>query len=327
MYQDLAQNDWGAFTSERSLRVGTDCSGMDAPIVALQQLKIPFSHEFSSEIDQHCVATIRANFAPKVLFGDMTKRRIQDIPDIDLYVCGFPCQPFSMIGKRKGVEDPRGTLFWECLRVIRNKKPMVFVLENVRGLLSIDRGNTFRNIMNALESMQTYRTDWKILNTCDYGIPQSRKRIFIVGIRKDMCRRPLQWPRPVTCAPLEHFVDWRDEGNVKTLPHFVQGTAVFHATQRSVVFVNLSDKHNAHVNADVLCPCLLTCAHNYYCVPMKRYMTPTEMRWLQGFPAGFVDPNSKSRSQQLIANTMSVNVLVFLFKSIAQTLRSDPDED
>ncbi|NCY26811.1 MAG: DNA (cytosine-5-)-methyltransferase, partial [Alphaproteobacteria bacterium] len=126
---------------------------MEAPIVALRQLKIPFSHEFSSEIDKHCISTIRANFNPKIIFGDMTTRDIRQVPDIDLYVCGFPCQPFSMAGKRQGEQDPRGTVFYECLRVIKNKKPMIFILENVIGLLSIDGGKTFKTILRELERL------------------------------------------------------------------------------------------------------------------------------------------------------------------------------
>lgn len=118
------------FTKNSPLRVGTDCSGIEAPIMALTQLTVPFVHEFSSEIDKHCIASIRANYDPKIIFGDMTKRKLKDI---DLYVCGFPCQPFSDAGKRQGVKDPRGTIFWECLRVIRYKKPTFFILENVKG--------------------------------------------------------------------------------------------------------------------------------------------------------------------------------------------------
>jgi len=99
------------------LRVGTDCSGIEAPIQALQQLKIPFRHIFSSEIDEYCIQSIKANYKPKIIFGDkngkfpegdIRKRNIKDVTDIDLYVCGFPCQPFSTAGIRQGLEDERG---------------------------------------------------------------------------------------------------------------------------------------------------------------------------------------------------------------------------
>ena len=145
-------------------------------------MKIPFIHEFSSEIDKYCITTIKANFNPKIIFGDMKERKLKEIPDIDLYVCGFPCQSFSLAGDRLGVRDPRGTIFWECLRVIKYKKPMIFVLENVKGLLSIDKGETFKTMIHELENLKIYNVYWKVLNTADYGIPQSRKRVFIIGM-------------------------------------------------------------------------------------------------------------------------------------------------
>jgi DNA (cytosine-5)-methyltransferase 1 len=313
------------FTKERPLRIGTDCSGMEAPIVALQQLRIPFSHEFSSEIDTHCIATIQANFTPKIIFGDMKTRDIRDVPDIDLYVCGFPCQPFSMAGKRQGERDPRGTIFYECLRVIRHKKPMVFVLENVRGLLSIDGGQTFKTILRELEKLKVYNVRWKVLNTADYGIPQSRKRVFIVGIMKRNENTEFRWPEPIPCRPLEEFVDWDDKHH-NDLPQFIKTKNVSNAiTKQTAIFVNLTDVHNYHRNANRLCPCILTCNHNYYCVPMKRYINKYELLKLQGFSVNFMLPVSKSQWEKQLGNTISVNVLVHLFKNIFQRLEPTLD--
>ena len=186
------------FTSK--LRVGTDCSGIEAPIQALRQLKIPFQHVFSSEIDKYCIQSIKANYHPEILFGDpdgpypngnITQRDINTVPDIDLYVCGFQCQPFSQAGKRKGFEDKRGNVFWSCLEVIKKKQPKYFILENVKGLLSHDRpkdskrgeyGKTWKTIWKEIKKMENYdyKIQWKVLNTKDYGIPQNRERIFIV---------------------------------------------------------------------------------------------------------------------------------------------------
>ena len=127
------------------LRVGTDCSGIEAPIQALMQMNIPFKHVFSSDIDKYCIKSIKANYEPEIIFGDkdgsfpegdITKRNIDNVPDIDLYVCGFPCQPFSMAGERKGFEDRRGNVFFSCLEVIEKKQPKYFILENVKGLKS-----------------------------------------------------------------------------------------------------------------------------------------------------------------------------------------------
>lgn len=305
------------FTKENPLRVGTDCSGIEAPIMALRQLKVPFSHEFSSETDRHCIASIRANYDPKIIFGDMRQRKLKDIPDIDLYVCGFPCQPFSAAGKRNGVQDPRGTVFWECLRVIRHKKPTIFILENVRGLLSIDRGKTFEAMMAELKKLKMYHVDWKVLNTADYGIPQSRKRVFIVGTQRKCMIKAFEWP---TVAPfknsLEDYVD-RNDKSCDSLPSFVNNTRVYEGIMtKNPIFVNLSDPNSLQPNAAKLCPCLTTSVHNFYCVAMNRYMNVKEMLRLQGFPINFKIVVSKTQMHHQLGNTMSVNVLTCLIKSI-----------
>ena len=174
------------------LRVGTDCSVIEAPIQALIQLEIPFKHVFSSEIDKYCIQSIKANYNPEILFGDkegpfpegdITKRNIEDVPDIDLYICGFPCQPFSTSGKRKGLEDKRGNVFWSCLEVIKARKPKYFIFENVRGILSHDKGNTWKVILKELNNLNIYgyTISWETLNTKDFGIPHNRPRVYIVG--------------------------------------------------------------------------------------------------------------------------------------------------
>jgi DNA (cytosine-5)-methyltransferase 1 len=305
------------FTKKRPLRVGTDCSGIEAPIVALQQLKIPFSHEFSSEIDKHCIATIRANFSPKIIFGDITQRKLKDIPDIDLYVCGFPCQPFSMAGKREGVRDARGTIFWECLRVIRYKKPMVFILENVRGLLSIDGGETFRTIIAELEKIRVYNVRWKVLNTADYGIPQSRKRVFIVGILKKNEKHKFEWPQPIPCRPLTEFVDWGDRTN-DAHQLFPCEKKMLSRISNTSLFVDLSFRFHHYPNSHYMCPTVIA-REKLWCVPLLRYANIKEYLKLQGF---LMSIKATSLKKKHIGNAISVNVLEHLFKSIFQTMQA-----
>jgi DNA (cytosine-5)-methyltransferase 1 len=136
--------------SSYPLRVGTDCSGIEAPIHALEQLGIPHRHIWSSDIDKYCIKSIKANYCPERIYGDpdgsysdgdIRNRDNNTLPDIDLYVCGFPCQPFSMAGQRKGLQDRRGNVFWSCIDVIKKKKPKYFILENVKGLLWHDKEN------------------------------------------------------------------------------------------------------------------------------------------------------------------------------------------
>ena len=122
--------------------------------MALKKLGVKFSHEFASEIDQNCRKTIRANCKPKVLYEDMKKRNIEQVPDIDLYVCGFPCQPFSSLRsinlQDKTKRDDRKDMVKHCYEVIENKLPAAFVLENVPALLSAQSGRRFKAILSRL---------------------------------------------------------------------------------------------------------------------------------------------------------------------------------
>jgi len=296
------------------LRVGTDCSGIEAPIMALQMMNIPFSHEFSSDIDTDCIASIKANYNPKIIFGDMRNRKLEDIPDIDLYVCGFPCQPFSIAGDRGGILDPRGTIFWECLKVIKHKKPMFFVLENVKGLLSITQGETFKVMLAELEALKIYKIYWKVLNTCDYGIPQSRKRVFIVGIRKTRQKREFKWPLPIACKKLQDYIDWADK-KYDTLPPSRKN--IFKTIIKDALFIDLGFYSGSRKMSKYICPCLNT-TPILWCVPLHRYANIREYLALQGFPLDFKQVVSNSKLKKQIGNSMSTNVLINIFKSIFQ---------
>lgn len=299
------------------LRIGTDCSGIDAPIMALKQMKVHFIHEFSSEIDKHCIETIKVNFDPKIIFGDMRQRKLKDIPDIDMYVCGFPCQAFSLAGKRKGTSDPQGTIFWECLRVIRYKKPKIFVLENVRGLLSIDHGNTFKNILKELQNLNIYNIYWNILNMADYGIPQSRKRVFIVGIRKKYQMKEFQWPTPIPCDTLDRYVDWNDRSK-STITY--RQRKQLEKVNKNAYFIDFNFNFHTYPNSDKVCPTLTTRNQLFNC-RLKRYMNVYEAFRLQGFPPTFRYTVSDNQIKKQIGNSMSVNVLIYLFQNILTTLR------
>lgn len=133
-----------------------------------------------SEIDKHASAIFKAHYPSIKNYGDATKIDPGELPDFDLLVGGFPCQAFSVAGKRQGFMDTRGTLFFDIARILQAKRPRLVLLENVPGLLSHDKGKTFQTILEVLASIG-YRTEWQVLNSKDYGVPQSRERIFIVG--------------------------------------------------------------------------------------------------------------------------------------------------
>ena len=181
------------------MKLGTDFSGIGAPEMALKYLNIKFKSVFACEIDKYARQSFKQLHNTKTFYNDITKRNHKEVEQLDLYVAGFPCQAFSMAGKRKGFEDTRGTLFYNVAEFIKINKPKVFVLENVKGLLSHDSGKTFQTIIDILSNNGGtqngqiildmfddglgYHIYWQVLNTKNYGIPQNRERIFIVGFK------------------------------------------------------------------------------------------------------------------------------------------------
>ena len=139
---------------------------------------------FSSEIDKYAKQTYYNNFGD-FPSGDITKIAADDIPDHDVLCAGFPCQPFSLAGKREGFKDTRGTLFFEIERIVNEKRPKVLFLENVAGIVSHDGGRTLRVIEENLVALG-YFFDWRLINSKDYGIPQNRNRWYLVAFNGDV---------------------------------------------------------------------------------------------------------------------------------------------
>lgn len=146
----------------------------------------------TSEIKPYAVKTLKHNFGQDFLAGDIFEIRNEFIPDFDFLLGGFPCQPFSASGKRQGFLDTRGTLFFEIERILREKKPYGFILENVEGLVKHDIenkndkiGRTLKTILHTLQNDLGYQVSWKVFDSLEFGLPQSRKRIFIVGTKAE----------------------------------------------------------------------------------------------------------------------------------------------
>nr|AGV74270.1 DNA-methyltransferase [Bacillus pumilus] len=146
---------------------------------------------FTSEIKKHAIKVLEENYSHGIFAGDITKVDVDEIPDFDFLLAGFPCQPFSSGGKRLGFSDTRGTLFFEIERILEAKRPYGFLLENVEGMVKHDlenpkdkMGKTLSTIINVLETLG-YKVTWKVLDSKDFGLAQSRKRIFIAGTKKE----------------------------------------------------------------------------------------------------------------------------------------------
>ena len=141
----------------------------------------PAACQFSCDIDPECRKAYAANFG-ETPSGDITAVAAERVPDHDLLLAGFPCQPFSIIGHRKGFDDTRGTLFFHIARILAAKQPAAFVLENVKLLVGHNQGRTLARILETLRGLG-YHAECKALNALDFGLPQKRERVFIVGFR------------------------------------------------------------------------------------------------------------------------------------------------
>ena len=305
------------------LRIGTDCSGIEAPIQALRQLGIPHRHVWSSDIDKFCIQSIKSNYDPERLYGDpngpypdgdITKRDHSTLPDIDLYVCGFPCQPFSIAGDRKGFEDKRGNVFWSCLDVIKVKQPKYFILENVKGLLSHDKenkkdkyGRTWSIIWNEIQGLEEFGYDvkWKVMNTRDYGIPQNRERIFIVGLKG----KDFKWPEKIELDDIHDYIDFQDI-SINNQPNY----AIELIKRSTSIIINLGFTQRNHNNT-ILCPCITTSSSKLWNNLMSRYCNINELFKLQGFQS-FKNVVSDSQLKKQIGNSMSVNVVKIILNKL-----------
>jgi DNA (cytosine-5)-methyltransferase 1 len=182
------------------IKIATVCSGIGSPEQALKELDIDHEISFACEIDKYARQTYLANFTPNEMYTDLTAEE-WDKPEqySDLFIGGIPCQAFSLAGKRLGELDKRGLLFYDFYRYVKNQQPKVFIIENVKGLLSDNNGITFQNWCALLgRSMNThinmfnhddsllYNLHFKVLNSKDFGVPQNRERVFLIGIRNDL---------------------------------------------------------------------------------------------------------------------------------------------
>jgi DNA (cytosine-5)-methyltransferase 1 len=138
-----------------------------------------------SEIDKPAIKTYEEHYEHHN-YGDITAIESAGLPDFDLIVGGFPCQAFSVAGKRRGFDEARGTLFFDVARICADKRPRHLVLENVKGLLSHDGGKTFTTILGVLADLG-YRMEWQVLNSISFGVPQGRERTYLVGHLRDQC--------------------------------------------------------------------------------------------------------------------------------------------
>jgi len=275
---------------------------------------------FSSEWDQHSQKTYAANFG-EVPYGDITQISEAEIPRFDVLLAGFPCQPFSTIGKREGFNHPtQGTLFYDVVRIMQHHRNKAFLLENVAGLESHDGGRTLDTIEDALADLG-YKYDYKVLDAADFGVPQHRSRIYIVGYRSRKGGRvSLEWPK----------------GNKRHKPigKFVQTGVTGHSISKHLqnVYIFKKDDGRPQIidpNSDFPVKTLVASYHKIQRLTGTfvrdgetglRLLTADECKAIMGFPKSFKIPVSRTQMYRQMGNSVAVPVIEVLAKWITEDL-------
>lgn len=274
---------------------------------------------FTSEWDVHSQKTYEANFSEKP-DGDITKISTADIPDFDVLLAGFPCQPFSSIGKRQGfMHKTQGTLFYDVARIIEDKRPKGFLLENVQGLLTHDEGRTMSTILEVLNELD-YDVQYKLINAADFGVPQMRRRTYIVGLD-----RRLKGIDPTDFAFPEGDPDnHADIGDY--LESNMEGYSISEHLQKGYL-QKLDDGRPKIVTKDTKGP-TKTLVASYHKIQRLtgtfvkdgptglRLFTENECKALMGFPENFKVPVSRTQMYRQFGNSVAVPVITAIAKEL-----------
>lgn len=294
---------------------------------------VGFSTILANDIDTFACKTFETNFNSQILCDDVKNIDEHNLPNFDCLVAGFPCQAFSVAGYRKGFEDTRGTLFFEIARILQYKKPQVVFLENVKNLVSHDKGKTFSIILNTLQNIG-YHVRYMVLNACEYGdIPQNRERIYIVGFLNKNLANKFYFPAPITLhKELKDLIDFESKIEDKYYYTKEKYPKIFEAMQSFSNQDTLYQWRRKYVrqNKSNLCPTLTanmgTGGHNVPLVITKfgiRKLTPKECFNLQGFPKDFQLPQiSSAQLYKQAGNSVCVTVIERIAKKIFDLLNN-----
>jgi len=245
-----------------------------------------------SEIDKYATQIYKKHFPNHKNYGDITKINTSTLPDFDLLVGGFPCQSFSIAGKRGGFNDTRGTLFFDVAKILKEKQPRLCLLENVKGLLSHEQGATFRTIISTLDELG-YDCQWQVLNSKNFNVPQNRERVFIIGHLRGTSRPKVF---PITST---------NDSHIKLTTQSVQ-------------------QQDRTVSPEGISPCLASNTTfdkwnvDFGCTKIRR-LTPKECERLQGFPDNWTEKGTDINSNEVyisdtqryksLGNAVTTNVI------------------
>lgn len=298
-------------------------------------IRIPFQElggecVLTSEWDKFAQKTYRTNFGDTPL-GDIRKINNDEIPDFDILLGGFPCQPFSQAGLKMGFADTRGTLFFEIERIIKAKRPKAFLLENVKQLKGHDKGRTLQVILNHIASLN-YHCEYKVLRAGDFGVPQNRERIYLVGFDKNYFKNinamyHFPFPKPPCTKTrlgdiLEKDVDEKYTISQKLYEGHLRRKAE-HKKKGNGFGFSVFNAESEYVN---------TISARYYkdgsevmidqgSEKPPRKLTPRECARLQGFPEKFIIPVSNTQAYKQFGNSVAVPVIRAIAKKMIKEMQ------
>lgn len=298
-------------------------------------LNAGFDIVWANDMNKYAVESYRENIGDHVVEGDINDL-IDEVPAHDVLLAGFPCQPFSMMGKQKGFEDDRGTLFFTIETIVKKHNTKVIVLENVKNLLTHDNGKTFEKMKEILENKLGYSIHVSIMNTSDYGVPQTRRRVFVVGFKDDHYGKDnikFNFPNKIELKKTVQDILDREVDQKYFLSEKVLNTVLATGTK------NYSAK--PEINLSIARPLCATMhkmhrasQDNYYTdkfnrakfennekpISNVRRLTPNECRILQGFPSDWKQIVSDTQAYMQFGNAVTVEVAYYIASEIAKSL-------
>lgn len=293
---------------------------------ASRDLKTCLKCVFTSEIDKYCHITYKTNFGLQDISGDITKINYSEIPNHDILLAGFPCQPFSMAGLRKGFSDNRGSLFFNIEQILFLKKPQAFLLENVKNLKTHDKGKTLLKIINLLEK-NGYLVKYKVLNAKDFGLPQNRERLIIVGFLNKNIKFNFPLPDKIPTSLSSILLDEVDKKYILSDRLWAghQRRKKEHQKKGNGFGYSLFSKQSTYTN---------TLSARYYKDGSEiliyrgenenpRKLTPRECARLQGFSDDFVLNVSDVQIYKQLGNSVPINMIKKVAIEILKTLKNN----
>lgn len=310
------------------------CGGCDQGILGdfdfngIHYERLPFRLVYASDIDQKAINTHKLNFdCQNVVCGDICSISSSDIPDHDILIGGFPCQSFSTVNPTKDPFDDRANLYKQMVRIAADKKPLAFVAENVKGLMTLKNGSIFKRVREAFESAG-YSLSYKLVNAANYGVPQKRERMILVGIRNDL-NKVFVFPEETTSnswVPLSVAV-----------PELAISEKKYYFSEKAVLGMkNAKNNMKRGLAQDLNAPCLTVTSHLakvslnsrdpvLLVDPQKelyRRFTPREAARIQSFPDTFQFAGSESDAYRQIGNAVPPVLFWHIAKALGEQLKN-----